>query len=763
MRLDGLVIADRDSRMNINPAESTVKLKEQSHPHILFGTALDKQNSGEQLLLSMYDSVQTSIFVVDVLEDGDFQYVALNPTHEQWVGISSEDVRGKKPEDILTPVDAAKVRQHYNDCVRFGKTISYEQCLQFQGKTTWWSTTLTPLRDHNCRIYRLIGTSSHITPDKQIAQAREIQAQGAQILAAVAQRIHDALDLETIFYQTVKDLRQCLNCDRILIYQMQSDTHGVIIAESTVLADVSLVGKSFHDPCGLTKHRQEQRRCCLDIIEDIYADGVKSCQRDFLASLQVRANLVVPICLKQDLWGLLIAQYCYEPHQWQQIEIDLLKQIETQLGIAIKNTKIQQQLKSFKTKIAEQKQEHQAQIENIQYFQNLVSLITEKIRDRSDEMSVLETITQELAKLLKLESCYIELYNADCSLATVICEHATQPTYQSLTRKITEFDEFYQPLLEKQHFQTIEIVPGWHPQLLVITQLACPIFAQQEILGNIWLIRPTQQIFDEWEIHLVKTLANHCAIAIQQSRINTTNQAKIRKLEDRKRITNKFLKNLSHELRTPITNISLAAQTLESVFSPQGKFDIEIIPQLLQILHHECSRESQLINDLLTLTYLQAEPDPPTLISIDLQTWLPPIVESFRELSSCQQQQLNLIISPELTRLETDITELERIVTELLSHTCKYTPSGEAITVSAHPIANAVQLKISNSGLEIPSHVRSRIFEPFYHISKSDPWKYSGTGLEMALVEKMVRHLGGTISVESDAGKTTFIINLPTT
>ncbi|HEY9800668.1 MAG TPA: GAF domain-containing protein [Leptolyngbyaceae cyanobacterium] len=747
--------------MNTNPVDSTMKLKEQAHPQIIFGAEVDEQSSGEQLLLSMYDSVQTSIFVVDVLEDGDFQYVALNPTHERWVGIKSEDLRGKKPEDILTPIDAVKVRQHYTDCVRFGTTISYEQCLQFQGKTTWWSTTLTPLRDQNSRIYRLIGTSSNITATKQLAQAREIQAEGAQILAAIAQKVHESLDLDTILEQTTEDLRQCLNCDRILIYKIKSENNGKIVAESTVFSGVSLLGKSFRDPCLNGKYQQSQGRCCLEMVEDIYCARVKSCQRDFLASMGVRANLVVPISLQKDLWGLLIAQYCDEPHQWQQIEVDLIKQLSNQLSVAIQQTKLQQQIKQLQTKLDAHKQEQQAQLEKHQQFQSLVLHITEKIRERPNKTQVLATVIQKLATLFHLESCYIELYNPDCTCASVVDEYpTTKPIYQGLTRQVADLSEIYQPLLEKQHFQSIEIVPGWHPQLLVITQLACPIFDEQGMIGNLWLIRPTQQMFDELEICLVKTLANHCAIAIRQARLDATNQARLQKLEQRENLTNKFLKQLSQELRTPITSISLAAQTLESVIAPNNTID-EVIPQLLQILHNECGRESQLINDLLTLTYLQAQPEPPTLISIDLQTWLPPIVESFRDLTNVQRQQLNLIIQPELPRLETDITELERILTELLTHTCKYTPAGETITVTAELTDNAVQLSISNSGLEISAEMRSRIFEPFYHISHNDPWTHSGTGLEMALVKRMVKHLGGYICVESGDGQTTFIIKFP--
>jgi signal transduction histidine kinase len=70
-------------------------------------------------------------------------------------------------------------------------------------------------------------------------------------------------------------------------------------------------------------------------------------------------------------------------------------------------------------------------------------------------------------------------------------------------------------------------------------------------------------------------------------------------------------------------------------------------------------------------------------------------------------------------------------------------------------------MSFRNSGLEIPANQLSRIFEPFYRLSKNDPWKSSGTGLELALVKKMVQHLGGSIYVESVAGQTTFIVELP--
>nr|WP_322709085.1 GAF domain-containing protein [Nostoc sp. ChiSLP03a]MDZ8210229.1 GAF domain-containing protein [Nostoc sp. ChiSLP03a] len=748
--------------MNINPVESTMELTKLSPPQILFGTEVDEKSSSEQFLLSIYDSVQASIFVVDVLEDGDFRYVALNPTHERWIGIRSDDVRGKKPEDILSAIDAAKVRQHYADCVRFGTTISYEQCLQFQGVPTWWSTTLTPLKDANSKVYRLIGTSRNITSVKQAEQAVGLQIEREQLLEAIAGRIHQSVELETILHQTTIELRQFLNCDRVLIYRFEADGSGVIIAESTVVTSDPLLGKNITDPCFTGKHPEHYRQGCIQVVEDIYAAGLHPCHIDFLTSLQIRANLAVPIFHEQDMWGLLIAQHCHQSRQWQQTETDLTLQLATQIGIAVQQAELHQQLQNLKAKMELQKQKHISQLQQVRNFEALVRRMTEQIRDSLDQTQVLQTLTQELAKLLNLERCQIELYSTCQTLVTIAYEYSINlPQCQGLTKQIADYPEVYQPLLQKQPLQFLEILPGWEPKLLVMSQMACPIFDPQGILGNIWLTRRSQEAFDEFEIELMQQVANECAIAIRQAQLYQQTQAQVKELEKSDRLKNQFLRTLSQELRTPITSISLAVQTLESVLTPAEISEIEIVPQLLQILHNECGRESKLINDLLTLTYLEAEPDPPTLIAIDFQSWLHPIIESFRDLTNCQRQQLNLTVDRALPSLETDITDLERIVTELLNHACKYTPGGESISVSAHLIGDAVELNITNSGIELTSNELSQIFEPFYHLSKHDPWKHSGTGLELALVQKMVRHLGGSIYVESAAGQTTFTVKFP--
>ncbi|GAB1545100.1 hypothetical protein NUACC21_77760 [Scytonema sp. NUACC21] len=588
------------------------------------------------------------------------------------------------------------------------------------------------------------------------------QTEREYLLGAIAQRLQESQDLDTILNETALELREFLECDRVLIYCFQPDGSGFITAESTVTPGISLLGTTIEDSYFTEKHIEHYRRGCIQVIEDIYAAGLTPCYVDLLKSIQVRANLVVPVLLKQDLWGLLIAQQCYNPRQWNQTDIGLVKQLAVQLALAVQQAQLHQQVEHLKVQLELQMEQQTAELHYCINFEAIFRRITEQIRDNLNETQALQTAAKELTRVLQADTCQIELYSTCQTMATIACEYTLLSNlHQGMTKRIADFPEIYQPLLQKQPLQSVEILSEWNPKVRFGTQLACPMFDAEGLIGNIWVKRITQEPFDKFEQQLVQQVANECAIAIRRARLHKIAQMQIQELEKLEHLKHEFLRTLSHELKTPITSINLAAQTLENVLKQEGLLELEIVPQLLNIIHKECRREGKLINDLLSLTYLNADTEPLTLIVIDMQTWIPSIVESFQELASCHKQKLKLNIARGLPLLETDITDLERILTELLNNACKFTPAGGTIAVSVSKTADMVVLSVSNSGVEIPTSELSRIFDPFYRIPNNDPWKYGGTGLGLALVQKLVKHLGASIDVESASQKTTFTLKFP--
>ena len=138
----------------------------------------------EEFLRSIYDGVDDAIFVLDVLENGEFRYASFNPTAERVLGKKADEMRGRTPEEVFLPPKAAALRQRYTECVRAGTTIYYEHSLNIDQVAHWWLAAITPLHDPSGRIYRLVGTSSNITNRVQAEQA--LQASEARNRALIA-------------------------------------------------------------------------------------------------------------------------------------------------------------------------------------------------------------------------------------------------------------------------------------------------------------------------------------------------------------------------------------------------------------------------------------------------------------------------------------------------------------------------------------------------------------------------------------------------
>lgn len=283
-----------------------------------------------------------------------------------------------------------------------------------------------------------------------------------------------------------------------------------------------------------------------------------------------------------------------------------------------------------------------------------------------------------------------------------------------------------------------------------------------EIIGAVLLFRSSNDRFVETKG--VRNQTEQDLALLKQAKQLEMQRAELQKLNQLKE---EFFSTIAHELQTPIANIKTAIQMLELILDQQGVFSSELNQEptqtirYFQILHDQCEQELSLINDLLDLQRLDADADTLDLTTILLQHWLPGVVETFEERIRYNKQNLQVNISPDLPPLVSDLPGLKRIMTELLNNACKYTPPDEEITVTADAQKSIIQLKVSNSGVEIPADQLPRIFEKFYRIPNSDFSNQSGTGLGLALVEKLVEKLGGQISVKSQNGQTTFILILP--
>jgi signal transduction histidine kinase len=423
-------------------------------------------------------------------------------------------------------------------------------------------------------------------------------------------------------------------------------------------------------------------------------------------------------------------------------------------------------LRALNTQLKQQAQAQTAQLQRLLEFEERLRLITEQVRQSLDPDQILRTAVQELVLGLKVECCDATLYNADYTEVTLAYEYSQSfPSAQGCKRQLTDQADLVAELHQERPLQFCLLAPSAiRPNIAHrFAIFACPLVDGARLLGDLWLFKPKQAVFDETEQQLIQQVANQCVIALRQARLYQAAQTQVQAVEKLNALKDDFLSTISHELRTPITNMRMAIQMLELSLSQkeQGSTAPTKTTEYFAILKTECQREIDLINDLLDLQRLEAAAQPLALEPIPVSTWLKRLLEPFKKRCLAYQQRLRVDCPDALPPFVSDRLSVERILLELLNNACKYTPAGEEILVVALVQDEQARFTVSNTGTEIPLHEIPHVFDKFYRIPKADPWQRGGTGLGLSLVRKLVAHLGGEIAVESKSNQTQFTVVLP--
>lgn len=432
----------------------------------------------------------------------------------------------------------------------------------------------------------------------------------------------------------------------------------------------------------------------------------------------------------------------------------------------------------FQTLAAEldlQVQERTRQLQRALDKEAMLNRITEKLRDSLDEQQILQTAVRELAVALESDYCNATLYQTSPQAGAMCYEYA-QDRESDLGETIRQVLQIYGPLL---HQDCVQFCPLFLDELTEgITILVTPIFGESGAIGNLCLCKPAQEQFSFTEIGLVEQVASQCAIAVRQARLYQASLAQVQELERLNRLKDDFLSTVSHELRTPIANIKMAVQILEMVEQKREQESSSVRTPLeereskpshsldraegyIKILREECDREIRLIDSILELQRLEAGIEPVAFTPVLIQQWVGNVVAPFIQKVQKNHQILDIDIDPALPPILCDSDILQRILTELLENACKYTPAQGRIVITARCDRSRLHLQVSNSSLEIPPTELTHVFDKFYRVPSSDPWKHGGTGLGLALVRKQTEYLGGQIKVTSAFGETRFTLELP--
>ncbi len=228
---------------------------------------------------------------------------------------------------------------------------------------------------------------------------------------------------------------------------------------------------------------------------------------------------------------------------------------------------------------------------------------------------------------------------------------------------------------------------------------------------------------------------------------------RLRRLE---RVRRDFVANVSHELKTPIASIKSSAETLllPSVQLPQ------VGVEFAEAIHRNADRMAGIVEDLLTLSRLEAEGDERGLGHVDLAAVFADVYDRSARNAREAKLQLDVELEEDFPPVEGETRSLGQVIHNLVENAIKYTTPGGSVSLTAHREGNEAVIEVHDTGVGIPKRHLPRIFERFYRVDEGRSREVGGTGLGLAIVKHNVRKLGGRIDVRSEPGDTVFTIRL---
>lgn len=260
--------------------------------------------------------------------DAAGKFLRINRTELEMLGYTEAELIGcKNIVDLLTSDSLQKLDDNFT----LLKTRGWISDIEFEmvckdGRIVPVSGTVVAIKDASGNYLGARVTTIDISERLRLRQQ-------ARVSAEISQKIRQSLQLEEILDTAVEEVHQLLEVDRVLIFRLNPDGSGTIVQERVSADYPAMMGSNIIAPGFERSDRHTPGQ--IYAIADITKASLEPCYIEFLQQFGVKASAIVPIYLRDELWGLLIVHHCQAPRQWQPKEVEIMSQLTTQIGIAL--------------------------------------------------------------------------------------------------------------------------------------------------------------------------------------------------------------------------------------------------------------------------------------------------------------------------------------------------------------------------------------------------------------------------------------------
>lgn len=195
-----------------------------------------------------------------------------------------------------------------------------------------------------------------VTEQAEYSSRQEAEAKRTQIFTQITLRIRQFLRQQDILQTTVEEIRNLLATERVVVYRFNDVGSGNIVSESVATGWLKIIDQQVNDPCLSEHYIQHYKNARVRAIDNISQAGLTNCHIEALENFGVKASLIAPIFQEKQLIGLLIVHECKKPRAWQEWEINLFAQLAIQVGFALDQATLLEQVEAVSQDQRQQKE-----------------------------------------------------------------------------------------------------------------------------------------------------------------------------------------------------------------------------------------------------------------------------------------------------------------------------------------------------------------------------------------------------------------------
>ncbi len=603
--------------------------------------------------------------------------------------------------------------------------------------------------DDQVKIISAIADQVATAIDKaRLYEQTEKRARQLATLNTAAQAITSTIALDPLLQQVVESAVEILDCEAGSLFLVDEETNELVFKVTVGPVAGNLIGLRIPAGRGIVGSAVETGQTV--VVNDTASDPRWFQKPDATTGFVSRAIMAVPMRVKDRTIGVVETINKRDGAPFLDDEVALLTAFASQAAVSIENAR-------------------------------LFNSTDQALAARVEELSVMQRIDRELNAALDVRKVMqlmldraLASTHADAALAGLLLEDGVAVmTQQGYGDALAAFADGVIPkghslggaaysLTEPKLTAAGEgeaarqfLLPGAASQLII------PIRREDQTIGVIVCDSTSADCFTADHVAFLARLADHAAIAVANARLyGEVNAANLAKSE--------FVSFVSHELKTPMTSIKGYADWLATgAVGPMNETQL----QFISTIRGNVGRMMTIVSDLTDIARIESGRMRLEMKALPFQSVIDTVVRSLQGQFHSKEQTLILDVEPDLPMVWGDVTQLEQVLTNLMSNSHKYTPVGGSVRLRVRQSSNVwdakgapqvLHVSVQDTGYGISPLDQKKIFTKFFRAEDRAIREAPGTGLGLNIFKLLVELGGGQAWFESELGKgSTFHFTVP--